>query len=322
MYSVYLPARKVLEWVYDLIQKDKYFLYLFLVATDYDDVVLDECIEYSNDLDKLTGKRCLFLVFFNTEPESDTDLHLNSRRNGQRLLYQPFSLSDIKEFKIAMTKESYRFADCLGIRYENLPCLVAISSDDPSSIGLLRLSQKSLSGHYDDIRRIVAEFYKTNSEFFSQLSNIESIEKAIDSPSFENSGHYAEKRLLNKYLIDEVIPMIDACIKNRNPKHILSKKLYITPRDWTKWSRFLNKVGDIEIKGIEVNSKNPKYGLIKIGKLILSEKKAELVNEKPKFSVDLISKIDRRNNLKQALDRFLDRGKKVTSGAGFLKWFS
>jgi hypothetical protein len=185
-----------------------YGLYIVALATEIDDEAITWLYEYGRAIDSLTGEAIAFLVFYNgahfyahantlsAERRTVVDLAGSARVFRRALpeievpgkaLNSSCSLTEHirggnrfpdEAFVTAMTYESDQMARVLGIRPNELPCLVFI--DDPGSLDYylvpMDCKDKDL---ISKLREIVGEYYsrKSHQEWFALIRHWDSLEK-------------------------------------------------------------------------------------------------------------------------------------------------
>ena len=245
----FVPASELINWHQNEIYNDKYFLYIFVLATKFDKKVLRDCIQYARDLDRLTGERCLLLVFFNTIPSEKKDQLYFDRKVRQKALDGQLTDKDIRRFEEKMTDESYNLARYLGIPEHELPCLVFFNHIRVSEFAVLHIHEGGLSKHYEELRDIISKLYRSNISKFNELDKLDKIKEF----GFYNSSHNRLKRkLVNDFLRNNIMHKINRELLNYSGIEFEKSiyYLYENPRDFCHWKKLLNNLDEQGISSL------------------------------------------------------------------------
>nr|WP_281721346.1 hypothetical protein [Nitrosomonas nitrosa] len=179
------PGSVILREKMHEIQENRYTLIIFALATQADQNIVGAIQRQWRDIDKLTGRRILFIAFYNARP-MDYEVYSRSYYSSgyiapslKHLLGMQPDTIDTERFMSSMTEESYELARSLGIPLTNLPCFAFFETHNAEAFQVLNLKDLGESELLQTLRRFASEYYNSsrNRDYFQSVERLEELEQ-------------------------------------------------------------------------------------------------------------------------------------------------
>jgi len=178
------PGSVILREEIEEIKENRYTLLMFVLATQADQNIVSAIQRQWRDIHYLTGRRILFIAFYNARPEDYKvySPYYPSRSVDPRLKnllgMQPDTI-DTDRFMSSMTEESYELARRLGIPLSSLPCCAFFETHNVETYQVLDLKGFDEHDLSRTLRHFVSGYYGStqNRDYFRSLERLEEFEQ-------------------------------------------------------------------------------------------------------------------------------------------------